>query len=94
MALLSEAAIQDELARLPEWKYEGGALRRTYSFPTFLRGIAFVNEVAKLADVAGHHPDITIQYTRVSLALSTHDAGGVTEKDVSLARQIESLGRA
>jgi 4a-hydroxytetrahydrobiopterin dehydratase len=94
MPRLTDSAIQDELARLPAWSYEGGALRRSYTFPGFMRGIAFVEAVAKLAEDAGHHPDIAIQYTRVSLALSTHDAGDVTEKDVALAHQIEALGMA
>lgn len=91
MPRLTEETIRDELTRLPGWTYVDGALSRAFTFPTFLRGIGFVNQVAELAEDAGHHPDISINYTRVALALSTHDAGGVTEQDVSLAHRIDVL---
>lgn len=93
MARLSDEAIHGELVQLPEWSYESNSLRRTFTFPTFMRGIGFVNQVAELAEDANHHPDIMINYTRVTLALSTHDAGGVTDKDVALARRIGALGQ-
>ncbi len=93
MARLSDEEIGAALAGLPGWAYGGGSLQRRVSFPTFMDGIAFVNRVAELAELAGHHPDITIQYSNIALALSTHDAGGVTEKDVDLARRIDALLR-
>lgn len=91
MTRLNDEAIQRELAGLPGWAYADGALHRAFTFPTFMRGIGFVNKVADLAEDANHHPDITINYNRVTLALSTHDEGGVSDKDVSLARGISGL---
>ncbi len=67
------------------WSSLANAIQRDFTFPGFRSAIAFVNRVAELAETAGHHPDIEIHYNRVSLSLSTHDAGGVTEKDVALA---------
>ncbi|HEV7129785.1 MAG TPA: 4a-hydroxytetrahydrobiopterin dehydratase [Ktedonobacterales bacterium] len=91
MPRLDDAAIARELATLHGWTYASGTLTRKIAFPSFPAGIAFVNRVAELAEQAGHHPDITINYSTVTLALSTHDAGGVTEKDLDLARRIDAL---
>ena len=91
MARLDDNTIQQALAGLRDWTYADGALKRTLSFPSFLAGIAFVNRVADLAEQAAHHPDITIKYDKVTLILSTHDAGGVTDKDLDLARQFDVL---
>jgi 4a-hydroxytetrahydrobiopterin dehydratase len=92
MARLSDGEVRDELTSMSNWTYTNGAIVRTLTFPSFMAGIGFVNQVAELAEDAGHHPDITISYTRITLALSTHDAGGITDKDVSLARRIDALG--
>ncbi len=86
---LSDLEIQRALGGLNGWSRRGDALNKTFTFPTFAEGIAFVNRVAKLADARQHHPDIDIRYTKVTLVLSTHDAGGVTEKDLDLASAIE-----
>jgi 4a-hydroxytetrahydrobiopterin dehydratase len=94
MVPLSASEIQAALASLPGWAAEGGALVRRFAFPTFPAGIAFVDRVAVVAEQVGHHPDITISYTAVTLRLSTHDAGGVTAKDVELARQLDALSNA
>ena len=91
MAKLSDPQIQDALGDLHGWEHRDDALTKRFSFPTFSAGIAFVNRVAVLAEQKGHHPDITIRYTTIECSLSTHDAGGVTEKDVDLARGIELL---
>ncbi len=88
-SLLSDIAVQRELASLPGWARRGGTLTKTFTFPTFSAGIAFVNRVAKLADAMDHHPDIDIRYTKVTCALSTHDAGGITQLDLSLGGKIE-----
>lgn len=90
MPKLSESEIQHALGGLASWEYRDSALRREYTFPAFLDAIAFVNRVAALAEKANHHPDITINYNRASIVLSSHDAGGVTERDVDLATQIEA----
>lgn len=91
MTKLSDAAISTALEGLPGWSRAGDTLTKVYTFKTFPEGIAFVDRVALAAEDAGHHPDMTINYSRVTMALSTHDEGGVTEKDVALAQRIESL---
>ena len=73
------------------WAREGDAITKTFRFSRFADGIAFVQRVASAADAADHHPDIDIRYTKVRIALSTHDAGGITAADVKLAREIEKL---
>jgi 4a-hydroxytetrahydrobiopterin dehydratase len=85
---LDQEQIQTSLASLPEWKLERGELVRTLTFKDFLEAMKFVNQVADLAEKAGHHPDIDIRYNKVRLALVTHDAGGITQSDISLARDI------
>ncbi len=80
---------QISLSGLPQWKVEQGELVRTLSFNDFLQAMAFVNQVADLADKAGHHPDIDIRYNKVRLALVTHDAGGITQSDIGLAHDID-----
>jgi 4a-hydroxytetrahydrobiopterin dehydratase len=66
-------------------------LTKTFTWPTFAQGIAFVQRVATVADSMNHHPDIDIRYTKVTCALSTHDAGGITELDLGLAGEIEKV---
>jgi 4a-hydroxytetrahydrobiopterin dehydratase len=90
-ARLSDLEIQRALGSLPGWSRRGDVLTKTYAWPTFAAGIDFVNRVARAADAADHHPDIDIRYTKVTCALSTHDAGGITEADLTLARRIEEL---
>jgi len=91
MGLLSENQISAGLSRLDGWKRDGASIRRNVEFPTFSAAIAFVNRVAAAADQADHHPDIDIRYTRVLLTLSTHSAGGITDRDLALAGQINGL---
>jgi 4a-hydroxytetrahydrobiopterin dehydratase len=88
MPVFTPAQINDGLARLPDWKLEGGNLVRTFVFTDFREAMSFVNSVAALAERAGHHPDIDIRYNKVRLAISSHDAGGITEKDFALAGEI------
>jgi 4a-hydroxytetrahydrobiopterin dehydratase len=87
---LDDTEIQQGLGRLDQWELRDGRLRKRYQFRTFLRAIAFVNSVAYLAESAGHHPDITINYNRVTLRLITHSEGGLTERDFSLAAEIDA----
>jgi 4a-hydroxytetrahydrobiopterin dehydratase len=95
MAPGKQTLSQDELAaltrELPDWKLEGGQLVRTFDFKDFAAAMAFVNRVAELAEGANHHPDIDIRYNRVKLALVSHDAGGITDRDAGLARQISGI---
>lgn len=81
-------------ATLPGWQLRPDALRRSFEFPDFVAAIQFVNDLAVLAERQGHHPDIDIRYNRVSLTLSSHDSGGVTERDVTLATAINQLKSA
>ncbi len=94
MAALSDEAIQQGLAKMPGWSYEGKELHKNFTFKSFMPGIEFVNRIAEAAESAGHHPDITINYNAVGIRLSTHSEGGVTEKDFDLASQIEQIHSA
>ena len=82
---MTEAEIQSALDGLPDWNEVGGELQRTYQFADFAASMKFVNRVAEAAERAAHHPDILIRYNKVTLTLSTHDAGGITAKDFDLA---------
>ena len=88
---LTEAELTAALKSLPGWGVEGGAIVKTFKFGKFADGIAFVQRIAVEADRMDHHPDIDIRYTRIRVALSTHDAGGITGMDVRLASVIEGL---
>ena len=88
---LSDLEIQRALGSLPGWSRRGETLIKTYTFEKFADGIAFVDRVAVAADGMNHHPDIDIRYTKISIALSTHDAGGITQSDLTLAQEIERM---
>lgn len=94
MPRLAPVEIRAALADLPGWVVEGEALRKVYQFKTFRQAMAFVNQVAGLATEARHHPEICINYNRVTLTLTTHDEGGLTEKDIALAQRIEQSREA
>lgn len=89
--LLSNAEIDDALSSLPEWSLDGSSITRTVELPTFPAAIQFVSRVATAAEAAGHHPDIDIRWRKLTFKLSTHSEGGLTSKDVDLAREIEKL---
>ncbi|BBX15319.1 4a-hydroxytetrahydrobiopterin dehydratase [Mycolicibacterium duvalii] len=91
MAILTDEQINDALAGLHGWQYSDGALRRSEKFPAFLDGIEAVRRVAEHAEAQDHHPDIDIRWRTVTFALVTHSEGGVTEKDVQMARAIDGL---
>ena len=91
MKKLGAAEIKTALATVAGWKRPGKTIARTYQFKDFPAAIKFVNAVAKLAEKAWHHPDIDIRWNKVALALTTHDAGGLTKKDFDLARQFDQL---
>ena len=76
------------MENVPGWENNGKEITRTYKFKDFAEALAFVNKVAGLSEAADHHPDIDIRWNKVRLILSTHSAGGLTEKDFALARQI------
>lgn len=89
MARLTDEAIEAAVRELRDWSYTNGALTRRVTFPSFPECIAFVNRVAAIAEQVGHHPDIAIRYATIELTLTTHDAGGVTEKDLDMASRID-----
>ena len=93
MAKLTDDELQVALGRLGGWALRDGELEKVFSFSTFPDGIAFVTRVADLAEEAEHHPDIDIRYSTVTLRLSTHSEGGITQKDTDLARKIDGLLR-
>lgn len=86
---LANAVIDAALDALPGWRREERGIRKRYRRATFPDAIAFVNRVAVLAEAARHHPDIDIRWRNVIIYLTTHEAGGVTNRDLALARQIE-----
>ena len=84
---------QSRLVGLTGWQIESGELVKTFQFKDFVASLHFVNRVGEAAERSGHHPDIDIRYNRVRLALTTHDAGGLTEKDFDLAAEAERLAQ-
>jgi 4a-hydroxytetrahydrobiopterin dehydratase len=92
MAVLSDADIDERIAQMPEWRREGESIVREHKFADFAAAIAFVDRVAERAEAANHHPDILVHgWNNVRLTLSTHSAGGITESDFALAREIDGL---
>lgn len=88
--VLSESEITAGLASLEGWELRDGRLRKQYTFRTFLRAVTFVNGVAYLAEAAGHHPDITINYNKVTLRLITHSEKALTDRDFALGADIDA----
>ena len=91
MPLLSPDAVVENLKKLPEWKLAGKEIVREFSFKDFVEALRFVNAVGEKAEAAGHHPDIDIRYNKVKLALVSHDAGGLTERDFRLAETVDGI---
>ena len=90
--LLTPAEIQAQAQALPSgWQVEGKTLTCRRTFKDFLGAIAFVNALVEPAEAAGHHPDLTISYNKVHITLTTHDAGGLTQKDFDLAQTLGQL---
>lgn len=92
MNMLSEDEISERLAAVPAWTQEGDSIVHVETLADFSAAMLYVGAVAYLAQAANHHPDVTIQWNKVTLTLSTHSAGGLTEKDFALAGQISGLG--
>lgn len=90
-ALLHEDQIAIELKKLDGWSRAGNEIRKTWQFEDFVQAMAFVNSVADIAEKHNHHPDIDIRWNKITLSLSTHSAGGLTELDFTLSRAIEKL---
>jgi len=89
--LLSEAEIEAQLKEVPGWTRDGKSITRTWKFRDFPEALRFINRVGELAESMNHHPDIYNSWATVKLALTTHDAGGLTARDFKLAKQIDAL---
>ena len=88
---LDDIAVEEGLRRLPGWERRGNEIVKTFTRQDFAQAMVLVNEVAAAAEVAGHHPDIDIRWNKVTLALSSHDEGGLTDRDFQLAARIQEL---
>ena len=91
MDILDTATIDRALAELDGWRREGDAILRDLRFPSFMDAIRFIDRVAVVAEEADHHPELTNVYWNVGIRLTTHDAGGVTMRDLDLARAIDAV---
>ena len=91
MAKLTQAELDQALRNLPGWSVKDGMIVRKYEHDSFPEAIVFVSAVAQLAEQMNHHPDVDIRYSNITLALVTHDQGGITPKDVELATRIEGI---
>ncbi len=91
MALLSENEIAEYLSNLEGWGHEGSRIVKQFKFKNFVESVGFVTKVAILAQRVDHHPDILIEYSKVTITLSTHSEGGLTEKDFNLASEIQEV---
>jgi len=93
MALLTTEQVEEELKTLDGWTRDGEAIRKQFTFKGFPEAVAFVTRLVSDAEAADHHPDITINYRRVTLSWSTHDEGGLTAKDIAGARMADRHAR-
>jgi 4a-hydroxytetrahydrobiopterin dehydratase len=89
--VLNELEIRQKLANFPDWMTSGQFISKTYKFKDFIQAVEFINRLVAPAEKAGHHPDIQISYNQVTIHLSTHDAGGITQKDFDLAAEIVKI---
>ena len=91
---LTETEIATALSTVPTWQRDGKAITRSWTFDGFPRALAFINRVGELAEAADHHPDIFNSWATVRLSLTTHDVGGLTDRDFDLAKRIDALTTA
>jgi len=91
MSTLDHDTVRARLSELDGWELDGDTIRREFTFDGFREAIGFINRIADLADDANHHPELTNVYATVTVVLTTHDAGGVTEKDLALAESIDQV---
>ena len=91
MEKLNAEQVETNIADLPDWALNGDALQRTLAFEDFVGAMAFVTRVADLAEEMQHHPNIMIRYNKVTLTLSTHDAGGLTDRDFNFAKATDGF---
>ena len=91
-APLTQSEIERQIKTVPQWQQEGQTITRTFEFKNFVEAIAFVEQLVEPAETAKHHPDLAISYNKVTVSLTSHDAGGLTAKDFELAQTISQIG--
>lgn len=91
VAKLNEQELTQQLSNIPHWKLDAGKLRRDFAFADFVSAFGFMARVALLAEKADHHPEWFNVYNKVQIWLQTHDAGGISTRDIELAKQIDAL---
>ncbi len=89
---MTDDEVKDQLSKLGGWEREGDALMREFEFANFVGSVDFVNRITPVAEEMNHHPDLELSWNRVTVSLTTHSAGGITERDLELARRIDALG--
>lgn len=92
MALLSDAEIEERLARLPGWERSGAAIEKRFERGDFAGSVKFVSSLVEPAEAMNHHPDLSISWDTVTVTISTHSEGGLTAADFELAEKIDALG--
>jgi len=92
--VLSDTEVQQLLQQLSGWKRNGKAIERIFQFDNFVKAMEFVNQIAEASEAVNHHPDILINYNKVTLSLVSHDSGGVTQRDIKMAGRINELAPA
>lgn len=89
MSRLSEEQIEVHLGKLKQWEQQDNTIKKVFTFPGFLKAVAFVNTAAEIAERNDHHPDLLIQYDKVTVTLTTHDEQGITGKDLLVAEELD-----
>ena len=88
---LTQTEIEQKMSTVPQWQQDGQTITRTFEFENFVEAVDFVDKLVEPAETAGHHPDLAISYNKVTVSLTSHDAGGLTQKDFALAQTISEL---
>ena len=91
MPVLSDEEVDSRLRELSGWRREGGALWREFDCQNFLGSVEFVNRITPVAEEMNHHPDVAISWSKVTISLTTHSQGGITDRDFELAMRIDGL---
>ena len=91
MSRLSENEIQDRLLELDGWNFNENAIRKTFTFETYMESIEFINRLAEFAEETNHHPDMIVGWCRIDVAFTSHDQGGVTLACIQMAKAVESV---
>ena len=89
--LIKQGELKERMKKIPEWELEKKHIERTFEFDDFADAVDFVNAVAEVAEDEEHHPDIDIRYNKVTCTLSTHSAGGITQNDLDMAKEIDRV---